>query len=156
MASQRVAQRLARLLIQAQHVRSGDVTATSGLSAFLQLAKGPGHSLLPVQPSQPLIPSFVSAHSFSTSFHEKKRRALERQQQQEQQLVPTSGAQPTAVDSLPPPAVAPGTTALTTIVPSETQASPEQVEQVVGHTALVITRPIEWGTVILGYEQANR
>lgn len=30
------------------------------------------------------------------------------------------------------------------------------ITQVLQHRALVITRPIEWGTVLLGFEQANR
>jgi len=33
---------------------------------------------------------------------------------------------------------------------------PCQVEDVVGHPALVITRNVEWGTVIFGFEQANK
>ena len=31
-----------------------------------------------------------------------------------------------------------------------------QVQDVVGHPALVITRNVEWGTVIFGFEQANK
>ena len=31
-----------------------------------------------------------------------------------------------------------------------------QIEDVVGHPALVITRNVEWGTVIFGFEQANK
>lgn len=42
------------------------------------------------------------------------------------------------------------------VTPSESKASESQVAQVVRHPALIITRPIEWGTVIFGYEQANR
>lgn len=30
------------------------------------------------------------------------------------------------------------------------------MEDVVGHPALVITRNVEWGTVIFGFEQANK
>ena len=30
------------------------------------------------------------------------------------------------------------------------------MKDVVGHAALIITRPVEWGTVLLGFEQANR
>jgi hypothetical protein len=155
MTTRRAAHRLARLLISKQHVGRVEL-AGSGISQLLHLSTSQQglstHSLLPAAPSQ-LPFSLLPARSFSTSFLEKKRRALALQQQQEQQLVSTS--QPTAVTS-PPPAPASPETALTTVVPSQTQASDEQVEQVVGHTALVITRPIEWGTVILGYEQANR
>jgi len=43
-----------------------------------------------------------------------------------------------------------------TVVPSETTASEAQVHQVLGHPALVVTRPIEWGTVVFGFEQANK
>lgn len=32
----------------------------------------------------------------------------------------------------------------------------KQVQDVVGHPALVITRNVEWGTVIFGFEQANK
>ncbi|DBA72062.1 TPA: hypothetical protein ACH3X2_010794 [Trebouxia sp. C0005] len=39
---------------------------------------------------------------------------------------------------------------------SQSQASDLQVEDVVGHPALVITRNVEWGTVIFGFEQANK
>ncbi|KAL4433405.1 hypothetical protein ABPG77_010258 [Micractinium sp. CCAP 211/92] len=31
-----------------------------------------------------------------------------------------------------------------------------QVASVVEHPALIVTRPVEWGTVLLGFEQANR
>lgn len=30
------------------------------------------------------------------------------------------------------------------------------IQAVLQHPALVVTRPIEWGTVLLGFEQANR
>ena len=36
------------------------------------------------------------------------------------------------------------------------QCSVAQVQHVVGHPALVITRNVEWGTVIFGFEQANK
>ncbi|KAL0047615.1 hypothetical protein WJX82_007792 [Trebouxia sp. C0006] len=39
---------------------------------------------------------------------------------------------------------------------SQSQATDLQVEDVVGHPALVITRNVEWGTVIFGFEQANK
>lgn len=44
----------------------------------------------------------------------------------------------------------------TEVVPQETSPAPSQVSDVVGHSALIIARPIEWGTVLLGFEQANR
>ena len=62
---------------------------------------------------------------------------------------PTSGS----------PEPAPGSSSSTSMVvvtPSETKASDVQLSEVVGHQALVITRPVEWGTVIFGYEQANK
>ncbi|KAL6745543.1 Scramblase-domain-containing protein [Haematococcus lacustris] len=83
------------------------------------------------------------ASSFAT-FQEKKRRAIERG---ELQLPVQEDGQQQADTS---------STALTTVTPSSTRASLQQVEQVVGHSALIITRPVEWGTVIFGYEQANR
>ena len=45
---------------------------------------------------------------------------------------------------------------MVSVTPSETQASDVQLSGVVGHQALIITRPVEWGTVIFGYEQANK
>ncbi|GAX76018.1 hypothetical protein CEUSTIGMA_g3461.t1 [Chlamydomonas eustigma] len=42
------------------------------------------------------------------------------------------------------------------VTPSETQATDLQLSQVLSHSALIITRPIEWGTIIFGYEQANK
>ncbi len=38
----------------------------------------------------------------------------------------------------------------------QTYGLPCQVEDVLGHPALVITRNVEWGTVIFGFEQANK
>ncbi|GLI70231.1 hypothetical protein VaNZ11_015080 [Volvox africanus] len=46
-----------------------------------------------------------------------------------------------------------GTTA---VVPAEGRASDVQLAAALDHPALIITRPIEWGTVIFGYEQANK
>ncbi len=40
--------------------------------------------------------------------------------------------------------------------PAETSASAAEIASVVDHPAIVVTRPIEWGSVLLGYEQANR
>lgn len=40
--------------------------------------------------------------------------------------------------------------------PRDTSASTTEIAHFVGHSALVVTRPVEWGTVLLGYEQANR
>ncbi|KAL3131136.1 hypothetical protein ABBQ38_000441 [Trebouxia sp. C0009 RCD-2024] len=44
----------------------------------------------------------------------------------------------------------------TTVEAKQGQASQLQVQDVVGHPALVITRNVEWGTVIFGFEQANK
>ncbi|KAL4856200.1 putative AAA domain-containing protein [Chlorella vulgaris] len=44
----------------------------------------------------------------------------------------------------------------TDVQPQEGPADQLQVASVVGHPALVITRPVEWGTVLLGFEQANK
>jgi hypothetical protein len=52
----------------------------------------------------------------------------------------------------PPPAPAPARE----VRPAEVAASPAEVAAVVGHAALVVTRPVEWGTVLLGFEQQNR
>lgn len=43
-----------------------------------------------------------------------------------------------------------------TVQASQSSATQLQVEDVVGHPALVITRNVEWGTVIFGFEQANK
>ncbi|KAL4451629.1 hypothetical protein ABPG75_007291 [Micractinium tetrahymenae] len=43
----------------------------------------------------------------------------------------------------------------TDVAPREGPASEVQVASVVDHPALIVTRPIEWGTVLLGFEQAN-
>lgn len=37
-----------------------------------------------------------------------------------------------------------------------TASADAQVQDVVGHPALVIARNVEWGTVIFGFEQANK
>jgi hypothetical protein len=42
------------------------------------------------------------------------------------------------------------------VQPREGPANELQVAAALDHPALIVTRPIEWGTVILGYEQANR
>lgn len=42
------------------------------------------------------------------------------------------------------------------VLPRETAALPSQIASVVGHSALIIARAVEWGTVLLGFEQANR
>lgn len=42
------------------------------------------------------------------------------------------------------------------VAPVEGPADELQVASVVDHPALIVTRPIEWGTVLLGFEQANR
>jgi uncharacterized protein YxjI len=42
------------------------------------------------------------------------------------------------------------------IAPQETRSDVAEVSDVVDHSALVITRGVEWGTVLLGFEQANR
>jgi uncharacterized protein YxjI len=42
------------------------------------------------------------------------------------------------------------------VSPQEAQSDIAQVSDVVDHSALVITRGVEWGTVLLGFEQANR
>ncbi|PSC69495.1 Altered inheritance rate of mitochondria 25 [Micractinium conductrix] len=44
----------------------------------------------------------------------------------------------------------------TDVVPREGAASSVEVASVVDHPALIITRPVEWGTVLLGFEQANK
>ncbi|GLC40982.1 hypothetical protein PLESTB_000960200 [Pleodorina starrii] len=64
------------------------------------------------------------------------------QQQQQQQQLQQDGA-----------VVAANTTAVT---PVEGRASEAQLTAALDHPALIVTRPIEWGTVIFGYEQANK
>ncbi|KAK9826339.1 hypothetical protein WJX74_010281 [Apatococcus lobatus] len=44
----------------------------------------------------------------------------------------------------------------TAVQAAETTASHNDIVRVVGHPALIISRAIEWGTVIFGFEQANR
>eukprot|EP00198_Chlamydomonas_reinhardtii_P007189 XP_001696525.1 phospholipid scramblase [Chlamydomonas reinhardtii] len=43
-----------------------------------------------------------------------------------------------------------------TVTPAEGKASEVQLAAALDHPALIVTRPIEWGTVIFGYEQANK
>lgn len=40
--------------------------------------------------------------------------------------------------------------------PSAAEPAEVAVAGVVNHPALIVTRPVEWGTVLLGFEQANR
>lgn len=42
------------------------------------------------------------------------------------------------------------------IVAADTAASQAEVANMVGHPALIVAREIEWGTVILGFEQSNK
>lgn len=42
------------------------------------------------------------------------------------------------------------------VQPSEGPAGAAAVAGVVNHPALIVTRPVEWGTVLLGFEQANK
>ncbi|GFR43289.1 hypothetical protein Agub_g4354, partial [Astrephomene gubernaculifera] len=42
------------------------------------------------------------------------------------------------------------------ITPVEGKATEAQLAAALDHAALIVTRPIEWGTVIFGYEQANK
>ncbi|KAK9863287.1 hypothetical protein WJX84_002469 [Apatococcus fuscideae] len=44
----------------------------------------------------------------------------------------------------------------TAVQAAETSASAQDIARVVDHPALIISRDIEWGTVIFGFEQANR
>ncbi|EFJ53297.1 hypothetical protein VOLCADRAFT_115863 [Volvox carteri f. nagariensis] len=53
-----------------------------------------------------------------------------------------------------PSGVVPATT--TAVTPAEGPASEAQLVAALDHPALIVTRPIEWGTVIFGYEQANK
>ncbi|KAF6252183.1 Scramblase-domain-containing protein [Scenedesmus sp. NREL 46B-D3] len=53
-------------------------------------------------------------------------------------------------------APAPAAGASDAIAPVEAHPSEAQIQDVVGHEALVVTRSIEWGTVILGFEQATK
>ncbi|KAG2502141.1 hypothetical protein HYH03_000629 [Edaphochlamys debaryana] len=46
--------------------------------------------------------------------------------------------------------------ATTAVTPVEGKATEVQLRAALDHSALVVTRPIEWGTVIFGYEQANK
>ncbi|KXZ45777.1 hypothetical protein GPECTOR_50g570 [Gonium pectorale] len=73
----------------------------------------------------------------------------------ELQQAPEAG--PPVDDRLQPPPdaalIAAGATAVT---PQEGRASEAQISAALDHPALIVTRPIEWGTVIFGYEQANK
>ncbi|KAF8057768.1 phospholipid scramblase family protein [Scenedesmus sp. PABB004] len=60
---------------------------------------------------------------------------------------------PDAASSAPPPA-APGPG--TALAPSDAPPSAAAVRAVVGHDALVVTRAVEWGTMLLGFEQATK
>lgn len=42
------------------------------------------------------------------------------------------------------------------VVAADSAASQKEIANVVGHAALVVAREIEWGTVILGFEQCNK
>ncbi|WIA31346.1 hypothetical protein OEZ86_002247 [Tetradesmus obliquus] len=68
-------------------------------------------------------------------------------QQQQQQIQPEQAAA-----AAPPPAAG-GSHAIT---PVEAHPSEVQLSDLLGHEALVVTRSIEWGTVILGFEQATK
>eukprot|EP00879_Flechtneria_rotunda_P017867 GHRR01018727.1.p1 GENE.GHRR01018727.1~~GHRR01018727.1.p1 ORF type:complete len:463 (+),score=113.14 GHRR01018727.1:109-1497(+) len=45
---------------------------------------------------------------------------------------------------------------VTALAPQESPPSQVQIADVVNHPALIVTRAIEWGTVILGFEQATK
>jgi uncharacterized protein YxjI len=62
-------------------------------------------------------------------------------------------AERAAQQAKPPTAVTSDTVA---VQPEERAPSLPEVANVVGHSALVVARPIEWGAVLLGFEQANR
>uniref|UniRef100_A0A383V788 Phospholipid scramblase n=1 Tax=Tetradesmus obliquus TaxID=3088 RepID=A0A383V788_TETOB len=68
-------------------------------------------------------------------------------EQQQQQIQPEQAAA-----AAPPPAAG-GSHAIT---PVEAHPSEVQLSDLLGHDALVVTRSIEWGTVILGFEQATK
>ncbi|KDD71856.1 scramblase, partial [Helicosporidium sp. ATCC 50920] len=42
------------------------------------------------------------------------------------------------------------------VAPSSTRAEEVTLRRAFGHSALAVTRPVEWGTVLLGFEQANK
>lgn len=71
------------------------------------------------------------------SFQEKKMKALGQEPEEQ-------AAQPTAEQNA------------VVVQPNQGPASIQQVANVLNHSALIITRPIEWGNIILGYEQAQR
>ncbi|KAH7622753.1 hypothetical protein Ndes2526B_g03592 [Nannochloris sp. 'desiccata'] len=68
-----------------------------------------------------------------------KRTAVKRLSRASQRIVPT-----------------PRESEVVQVSPQGTRSDVAEVSDVVDHSALVITRGIEWGTVLLGFEQANR
>jgi hypothetical protein len=105
-----------------------------------------GYDLITEQKQHQSVPSDHHWRTFASkaAASSRLRRAAERR---------SSGAAPPArriprdlQDSSSPREVAPSTSA----------ASFNEVSAVVNRPALVITRPVEWGTVLLGFEQANR
>ncbi|KAG2438624.1 hypothetical protein HXX76_005172 [Chlamydomonas incerta] len=76
----------------------------------------------------------------------------ERAAAEEQALVAGGDAQ----QQQPATGLVPAHTDALTVTPVEGKASEVQLAAALDHPALIVTRPIEWGTVIFGYEQANK
>ncbi len=91
-----------------------------------------------------LLPNFPSEyhHHLYRSYSAGKRTAVKRLSRASQRTPPPTTTAPRPLDVQ---------------VPQENTGSDlAQVSDVVDHSALVITRGVEWGTVLLGFEQANR
>eukprot|EP00197_Chlamydomonas_leiostraca_P013131 CAMPEP_0202872482 /NCGR_PEP_ID=MMETSP1391-20130828/21300_1 /ASSEMBLY_ACC=CAM_ASM_000867 /TAXON_ID=1034604 /ORGANISM="Chlamydomonas leiostraca, Strain SAG 11-49" /LENGTH=518 /DNA_ID=CAMNT_0049553531 /DNA_START=71 /DNA_END=1624 /DNA_ORIENTATION=+ len=119
-------------------LRVGEVVLRQALPAATQLL----HGLPSWAPMQGAMCTHEQNRGFASkqlSFHEKKRKAL--------------GLPPEETPSQP--AITEQQTAVV-VRPNEGPASVQQIANVLNHSALIITRPIEWGNVIFGYEQANR
>lgn len=91
-----------------------------------------------------------SAHGGSSAAARRARLARAAAARAIERRVPAAGAAAGAAEA------AEGAPAAYDAVAPEGAAAASEVASVVSHPALVVTRPIEWGTVLLGFEQANR
>jgi hypothetical protein len=132
-----------------------DAPSTSGPSAWpLQHLRGlhSGSAWFPQHSASRQLHSSAAAHESASSAalrrlsqaHARRERALEAREHK-----PAA----TAAEGGLVPAPAPNATVVT---PREGAASELQLAAALDHSALIVTRPIEWGTVIFGYEQARR
>eukprot|EP00887_Chlorella_sp_A99_P007876 scaffold20.g7876.t1 len=104
-------------------------------------------SLLPAGAQEPLAPS-QQQHARWLASSAGSDRSVKRLQQ--------ASARAAARRSPPQRELQPAPPAEEVVETRAGLASELQVASVVDHAALIVTRPIEWGNVLLGFEQANR